>query len=665
MKTIKIEALLIEHMKGTTRREITPHGRDVVVEGQTGAGKTTIADSVNWLFNSKDAAGSTGSELRPKHRDGPHEDEPIRGLVMVVEAKITLDGFGGALNGDWVLRKEEHEHREKTKLEGRSGFKYKYPKTYFLNGKDVVSQTTFNAWLAQIEKPDVIRMLTDRRFFLASEDAGGMHHTKRRKLLREMGGNIGVPEGFADILKATKGRTLDGYKKEVRNRKNENEKALDKIPTAIGENQLKVDAGAGAKSELMLQAEREIQVEDLATIATERTVLVETEQVRAKAQEKFNGLKAKAEERETFLANDMSAVKALVKEDEGLRADAAEDVRQMDVYTEDVAAAKRKKEGAKRELDFCMRARDDILVDVKNAEAAKSPELCPSGDDCPYAVSTTDATAKHVKRMDKLANLKADVWANVQKANVIMDAITDAIPIAEEVRDIAASAQAESATKRNTRYAEIAEAIKSRPRVQPDKDQAWCDIQDDILAVLEEIGDPVSEQLELLEERKKDAEDERDDLARRLAAYDATEQAKTRIVELKGNEKKLAQSILDDEQILRRIELFMQAESELISKAVNDRFEHIEFRLFKTNLNGGIEECCDPMLHGVTYAGASSGEKMLMQVDAAQAVGTYYGLRMPMVLDDRHALTQDLETECQIIALRIKEGQKELTVEVI
>ena len=70
MKTIKLENLIIENMKSTPRREIALAGRDVVVEGQTGAGKTTIADALNWLFNDKDAAGKTGKELRPRHRSG-------------------------------------------------------------------------------------------------------------------------------------------------------------------------------------------------------------------------------------------------------------------------------------------------------------------------------------------------------------------------------------------------------------------------------------------------------------------------------------------------------------------------------------------------------------------------------------------------------------------
>ncbi len=670
MKTIRFDALLIEQMKGTERREITPHGRDVVVGGQTGAGKTTIADAVNWLFNNKDAAGKTGSELRPKHRSGPEKDEPIRGLVMVVEAKVVLEGFGGAMNGNWTLRKEEHEHCQKTKLEGRSGFKYSYPKKYFING-DVVLEKDFNAWLQHVADPDIIRMLTDKNYFLADEKAGGMHHGQRRALLRNMGGNIGVPEGFEDILKATKDRKLVGYKKEVSERKAWNESgkqnplSLDKIPTAIKENQLKVDAGAGSKSELMLKAEREIQIEELATIAAGRKELVQTEQVRAKAQEKLTGLKASQSERETFLANDMSAVEALVKEEEGLRGEARAEQQTLNAAIDALAEADRANTNAKSALECAMIIRDGVLQQAKAVEESKSPKPCPSADACPYAVATEDAILRRAATVKASQANKVKALAAVNDANTAMDAARTSYNSLLEARNTLADVQVVSAGKRLARYAEIAEAIKTRPRVQPKDDKTWCDIQNVIEADTEKLGDPVSEQLEILEDRKKDAEDERDDLNKRLNAFDATEQAKARIVTLKKNETALAQSILDDEQILRRIELFMVAESELISKAVNDRFKDIEFRLFKTNLNGGQEECCDPMLHGVTYAGASSGEKMLMQVDAAQAVGTYHGLRMPLVLDDRHALTQDLDLDCQVIALHTKVGQKELAVEVI
>ncbi len=663
MKTIRIDSLLIEYVKGTTRREITPHGRDVKMEGQTGSGKTTIAGACNWLWNNKDADGTTGSELRPKHRDGPQKDEPVRGLVMVVEAKITLDGFGGALNGEWTLRKEEHEHAKKTMLEGRAGFSYSYPKKYFING-DSVQEKAFNAWMARIERPEVVRMLTDRRYFLANEKSGGMHHKERRALLRAMGGNIGTPEGFSDIDKAIKGRELAGYKKEVRDRKKENEASLDKIPTAIGENQLAVDAGSGDKSHLMLKAERVIQVDELVRIAADRTLLLQMEQVRAKAQEKLAGLRASQSERETFLANDMSAVEALTKENETLQLEAASEAEVRFSANEAVHGAERVAAAARANVDTAIQSRENIKRSSAKLNTQESSEPCPAGAECPHAVDDAKDRDAHSEALIAMDGLKKKVLAECKEVAARCDAATEAVVSAKEARDTLLVTQTESTNKREARYAEIAEAIKSRPRVHPADDEEWSRIVAAIMVVGNEIGDPVSEQLAALEEEKLAAEREKNRLTDKLAAFDATEKAKARIVELKAKEKTLAQSILDDEQILRRIELFTQAESVLISKAVNDRFEHIEFRLFKVNLNGGIEECCDPMLHGVSYAGASSGEKMLMQVDAATAVGNYYGLHMPLVLDDRHALTQDLDLECQVIALRIKAGQEELTVQI-
>ena len=59
MKELRLERLALERFKGVERLQLSLGGRNAVISGQNGSGKTTVADAYTWLLTGKLSNGRT------------------------------------------------------------------------------------------------------------------------------------------------------------------------------------------------------------------------------------------------------------------------------------------------------------------------------------------------------------------------------------------------------------------------------------------------------------------------------------------------------------------------------------------------------------------------------------------------------------------------------
>ena len=110
------------------------------------------------------------------------------------------------------------------------------------------------------------------------------------------------------------------------------------------------------------------------------------------------------------------------------------------------------------------------------------------------------------------------------------------------------------------------------------------------------------------------------------------------------------------------------AVSRIIEAAVNDRFEHVTFRLFKVLLKkevdgtNVIEPRCDAMFDGIEFKVWSQGERIIGGLEIINALSEHYGVHLPLFVDDISTLTLPLRSASQIIGLRAVEGVNKLQV---
>lgn len=647
---IKLLNFKIENVRSTASQEEHLAGRNAKVAAKSERGKTTMADAWTWLWNGRDSAGKTGRGMRPVYRSGPAKDQLIRGLTMVVEATLLISD--SEMNGTFVLRKEESEIARERERKGVVEVEYSYPKSYSISG-DYVLEKNFNAWIAQIAEPDIIRAMTDMKFFLADEKQGGMHHTKRRTLLRAMGGDIGTPVDFYDVDDAIKDRTLDGYRDELRVQKTKYEKERDAVPGLIGENQRIMGECKQDDTVDDLTVKRDNEIGVIASLAGKRDEVLNATQSRQDAIDKLNKLTCQKLHRETILKTDTSGTQAL--------RDEAEQLRQKDADLKLIVTNLRAEQSAtddhishkQNAITALMLRRSAISKEYKQADSpncSQCDQPWPEGREKP---DLADITARGQAVQSEL-NAKQD------KLTAFQTALTKATQTRQEAE--ATLLASETATAK--RIAEIDEQIKNHTGFEREQDDLWKAIVKDITLREAEVGEPVSEQLEVIETDKQTAETEKNRLDMALAGFDKVKECTDRIAELEARQQELAQMITTTAGKLHRVQLYQRAEAELISNAVNGRFTGVEFVLFEELLNGEVKPCCKALDKGVSYEQMSGGQSIRASVGVVDALSTYYKLWMPLFIDDRPLLTEPLDIPHQTIELIVTEGVDELRVTV-
>ena len=90
----------------------------------------------------------------------------------------------------------------------------------------------------------------------------------------------------------------------------------------------------------------------------------------------------------------------------------------------------------------------------------------------------------------------------------------------------------------------------------------------------------------------------------------------------------------------------------------------VKFKLFNNLVNGGLEECCEPLVNGVPFSSnLNTAAKINAGVDIINTLSDYYNFYAPIFIDNRESVNDLIETESQVINLIVSKD-KELKVEV-
>ena len=90
----------------------------------------------------------------------------------------------------------------------------------------------------------------------------------------------------------------------------------------------------------------------------------------------------------------------------------------------------------------------------------------------------------------------------------------------------------------------------------------------------------------------------------------------------------------------------------------------VRFRLFKEQINGGLEDCCDVTVNGIPYAtGLNSGAKVNAGIDIINTLSRHYGAQVPLFVDNAESVTQLAQADTQVIRLVVSEADKKLRCE--
>lgn len=100
--------------------------------------------------------------------------------------------------------------------------------------------------------------------------------------------------------------------------------------------------------------------------------------------------------------------------------------------------------------------------------------------------------------------------------------------------------------------------------------------------------------------------------------------------------------------------------TEYSCRVINSHFETVNFRLFRSFINGGSESCCVAEIDGVDYRDLNHGGRIKAGLELIKGLSEFFDIHLPVFIDNRESLTGAVLPEGQIFELTVSD-EKELS----
>lgn len=641
MKDIRIQKLTLENFKCHKSLTIDFGGRETSIYGDNATGKTSIYDGLTWLLFGKDSRGSADAEaIKPLGSDGQVADHQA---VTAVEAEFLVDT--GEDSEVTVLRrtlKEVWSSKRGCPTPEYSG----NVSEYAVDGVPMKKNGFDNA-VKELVGEGLFRMLTSVRYFSAE-----LKWQERRAVLFDMVGNLTDEqimmqnEAFWELKDSCAGVGLESLKKKLVADRKRLVGAKNDGPARMSECQKLIDQLSGQNFEAA------------------KAKALELDSISNTLREQMAKLKAGSKATETGLA--LNAKRA------ELRALEAQNsaYREQQRGTDKAAEAKRRKAAAEKALTYtnAQMGNTDMALErtEKSLESYRAEWVetngesfsggkCPTcGQSLPFEQLKAQTEAFESKKKDRLARIES--MAN--HAKELCDGYrADLERLGQE------KAEAESALA--AAEAEIREAPAETVTDMPEYEEQRAVLDKDIWELEQAQTGAEQEDRAQRAALERQLEEITDKLraAQQVAAGEGSlRYAQARLEQLRQEAQDTGAALEAVERTLYQMEEFTRFKASFLESAVNAPFRLAKIRLFREQANGGVEERCDVTVDGVPYNGLNSAMQINVGMDIINALSEFYGVRVPLFVDNAESVTQLEEMQSQVIRLVVSEEDKELRI---
>lgn len=650
MKQIKLDQLVLRNFKGIRSFVLEANGANVNVYGDNATGKTTLFDAWNWLLFDKDSENKKEFEIKTLNADG----SPIHNLDHEVEGTLVIDG------NPVTLKKVYREKWTKKRGAVRAEFTG-HTTEYFIDGVPV-KKGEYEAAVSSIADEVQFRLLTDPRYFNES-----LRWQERRGILLAVSGDISDDEviaskpELAELPGILNSRTIEQHRKVVMARRKEINDELERIPVRIDEAERSKPDTEGLDEQALMQeidairARIEEKQAELAAVqnggaiaeAERRVAEIETELVRLKSELQDEWL-AKIDEQRMALAKAESEHRAAEGEVISLKAT--------------IERLRRSADSQRQEIEQLRQEWHRV-----NSEQFVAPELPDTCAACGQPLPADQVESARQKAEEDFNRLKADRLEQINQRG--KSAKAEFMKLDSEIQHMEAEAQALN-QKLEQLVAVKAEEARKLAELQKRMEDATSDPR--YAAKQEELRQAKAEVLALRSQAATKLDDIRLEIAKlrneqailenRMAYFNVIRQQDARIAELQEQEKVLAAEFERLERELFLLDEFTRAKVDLLESRINSRFRLARFKLFREQINGGLEETCEVMVEGVPYGSLNNAARLNVGLDIIATLSEYYGIAAPIFLDNAESVTHPLDTPGQQIRLVVSAADKQLRV---
>ena len=606
---MKIKKLSLENFRGIKKLGINFDGKNTDIFGANGTGKTTVANAICWLLTGQPITGE--KDFSPKTADSHN---------LHHKAELTMQTDDGAIV---TIAKDYYE--KWTKKKGSQTAELTGHTTDYTINDVPFKEKDYRAQVETLMggSADQIKMLLIVGYF-----AQEMNADERRKILVDVCGDVSDEdimqdsnlEGFRELLliPGTENQyySVDEYKAIAAKQKSKLKKTLETLPIRIDE----LDKGICIEEdEKTLQAKLE-------SLRAEKTVLTNSTSAEAK-QALIKGFKAELAQKELEYYKVANSKNSSIQTDiDKLQAEYSR--LNQDIYETDNSISRMQSQ------------RKQLLEEwektVADGKWNNDDNICPC---CGRELPPEQIAEKKAKLKELTEQRKASIRG---KGQLCSDAKIQELAAQNELRKAEIKKIAEDIEKRKKQiqeippFAETAEAKELDEKIQKLIEESEADEPDK--AAIDEIDAKIKE------------------VTDRLGAIAQSEKNRARIAELEEEQRETSQLLENAERSIYLCEEFVRLKVKAITDKINSKFHNIVWLLFRDQINGGLKECCEPLIPNeagvmVEYKSANTAAKVNAGIEIINVLAEHYNINLPVIVDQAESICKVADTERQLIRL--------------
>jgi DNA repair exonuclease SbcCD ATPase subunit len=657
MNTVKIKKLILKNFKGIKKLEID-FKKVTNILGENATGKTTIFDSFCWLLFGKDCKDRKDFEIKTLAPTG----EALHGLEHSVEAILEI-------NGEEVTLQRIYAEKW-TKKKGLADKVFSgHETTYYIN-QVPAKQKEYNEKVAEILPDSTFKLISNPLYF------NNLEWKKQREILLQIIGDIdqenvinhkGSLKPLETLLEGN--TTVEDFRKKIKAQIAKYTKDKESIPYRIdecNENIVEEDFSilegrkktietslATFDKQLLNDGQGNTQKLDLQNKIYELNKELQDESIKDRE---------KANEPLQIIQRDIRDTKSKIQDlDWKIKNENLDYVHlaQEDHRVEENITSK-------------LKTQDSLRNEFKE-EKSKVFEFDESQTSCPHCGRPYEAEKIEdlkEKAKNHFEETKKKILASINSKGKKLGAEIEELKQkqAENIEKLAAfetlikelTSQREEVDIKLQELENAAEEIKNAPTAENPK---IAELTVKIQKLKTEFSSSIEPDNTELLKRKQLLRGDLETINRRLAAKDNNESLRNRVLTLQDEERRLAEEIAKLEGYDFMCEEFIRTKVELLEERINSKFKTVRFKLFKQQINGGIDECCETLINGVPYSNANTASQINSGIEIINTLSEHYKFQVPIFIDNRESVNEILDTESQIINLIVSKDKK-LRVEV-
>lgn len=601
------------------------------IGGRNGSGKTTIFDAFCWVLFGKSSSDKKDFSVATLDSDG----NIIPDLEHKVRAILDVDGKEVE-----ICRTQIEKYKKDGTFKGSE-------QSRFVNGvsKNV---SEYDVFIASLIDANLFKAVTSPYFFTAQN-----WKVQREFLLQLVDLNkIQMSDEYKALTEKLAGVSIEEYRKkllaEVKRVDTEisNKKAVLKDRKSEADNSIATDKKT--LSEAILSKNNSIKeidakILDIARQKQER--YKEKESVILDLQKQVSNLRIELNKTNT------KAVYEKIEAKQKATYKCEELVKKIETAKENV----KENEKILAQIEV---VRENLRNDYKN-EQKKTLEIDESQFVCPTCKRPLELEDIEAKRAELIANFnsnKANVLSTIRQHG--LDKKSEAEAYAQKIQTIKEDIEKFEKDLMEAQSDPILEDDIQEPEPPQDTDEIKA-LEAKIKELTEELTSKEDNDtlIDDLQVEKTNFTAELADLNKQLGEAEAVEKNLEKIKALECEIKDLQTESVRIEGEIDTIKEYQKEYFGQIESLVNSKFNLAKFKLFDTLISGEQVEACEATYNGVPFADLNNAMKINVGLDIINAICLSKGISAPIFIDNAESVNELEETDSQIIALYVTNGQ--------